>query len=60
MKLKCPNCGSSAQIKVIQKIEEQISNDHKVTHYVCLCGCSKEMFVIKHYLMIIREENEKC
>lgn len=37
--IKCPNCGSSAQLKVVHTEYEENGRDVKVTHfYVCGCG----------------------
>ena len=36
--VRCPNCGSTAQVKVTKKYWSQISNS-EYTHYHCGCGC---------------------
>lgn len=36
--IKCPNCGSTAQVRVTKKYWSQIS-DSEYIHYQCGCGC---------------------
>ena len=36
--IKCPNCGSTAQVKIVKQYSSQISNS-KYTHCHCGCGC---------------------
>jgi hypothetical protein len=36
--IKCPNCGSTAQVKVTKEYWSKISNSQYV-HYQCGCGC---------------------
>ena len=46
--IKCPNCGSTAQIR-LQKIEEQEMNCYTIEvirTYKCGCG---EVFIAKEY-----------
>lgn len=40
--IKCPNCGSIAQVKVIDQ-ETLLSHErHTDTAYKCLCGCGQQ------------------
>lgn len=50
--VKCPHCGSTAQVKPRDKI--QISNNHLyiIDPYICGCGCQ---FDVLHS----REENKQ-
>lgn len=36
--VKCPNCGSTAQVKLIQEYWSKISHS-TCKHYACGCGC---------------------
>lgn len=43
--IKCPNCGSTAQVKKI-KTELTNSADTAIVYTLCECGCSK---IFWHY-----------
>lgn len=45
MAIKCPNCGSTAQVKEIAK-EATYSADIAIIHTLCKCGCGKQFW---HY-----------
>lgn len=36
--IKCPNCGSTAQVKIEKQYYSKMSNS-QYTHYLCGCGC---------------------
>ncbi len=36
--VRCPNCGSTAQIRIVKQYWSTISNS-QYTHYNCGCGC---------------------
>ena len=47
MKLKCPKCGSTAQIELVWADRESYSTRH-YKEYECGCGCHFEaVFVLK-------------
>ena len=56
MKPRCPNCGSTAQIRVIQQTEVEVDEDHTIINYTCVCGCSEEVFTVKHHRVILQRE----
>lgn len=39
--IKCPHCGSTAQVKVIKSVISKITN-HLIIEYKCGCGCCFE------------------
>ena len=38
MVIKCPNCGSTAQVEIVGR-EATYSADIAMIHYDCKCGC---------------------
>lgn len=40
--VKCPNCGSTAQVKVISQETFSYHERHTDTVYKCLCGCGQQ------------------
>ena len=38
MPIKCPNCGSTAQVKIIKKYWSTIAQSENI-HCECGCGC---------------------
>lgn len=53
--IKCPNCGSTAQIKYLKsKIEED--GEHIVVMRQYQCGCGKTFSTDQDYEAIYREE----
>lgn len=41
MKVKCPNCGSTAQVELVWEDRDSYSTT-KTKEYVCGCGCCFE------------------
>lgn len=40
-RIKCPNCGSTAQPKLVREDHDNYSTE-KVKEYICGCGCKFE------------------
>jgi DNA-directed RNA polymerase subunit RPC12/RpoP len=40
--IKCPNCGSTAQVKIITQETFSYHERHTDTVYKCLCGCGQQ------------------
>lgn len=39
MLIKCPNCGSTAQVKILKEYWSTIAQS-TCKHYICGCGCT--------------------
>lgn len=46
--IKCPNCGSAAQVKKL-KTEPTYSADIVIVHTLCQCGCGKTFWHYKSF-----------
>ena len=40
--IRCPNCGSTAQVKIINQETFTLHERHTDTVYKCQCGCGKQ------------------
>lgn len=45
---RCPNCGSSAQVKVKSTQYQENGWEIEVTRY-CICGCGETFTATSHY-----------
>ena len=54
--VKCPNCGSSAQIKLVWEDRDSYSTT-KIKEYVCGCGCHFEVIFKAQKTNILIEKN---
>lgn len=54
-RIKCPNCGSTAQPKLVREDHDNYSAE-KIKEYICGCGCKFEAtFELKEIKMLKAE-----
>ena len=56
MRIKCPNCGSTAQIELVWEDRDSYSTT-KTKEYICGCGCRFEVIFEAKTTNILAEEN---
>ena len=57
-RIKCPNCGSSAQIKLVWEDRDSYIPT-KTKEYTCGCGCRFEAIFEVKKINILAEKNKK-
>ena len=57
MRVKCPKCGSTAQIELVWEDRDSYSTT-KTKEYVCRCGCCFEVTFEAQATKILAEEND--
>ena len=55
-RIKCPNCGSTAQIELVWEDRSSYSTT-KTKEYVCDCGCHFEVIFEAKETNILTQEN---
>lgn len=55
MRVKCPNCGSTAQVELTWEDRSCYSTTH-VREYLCGCGCHFEVIYEAKEVNILKEE----
>ena len=55
-RIKCPNCGSTAQIELVWEDRDSYSTT-KTKEYFCGCGCQFEVIFEAKKTNILTEEN---
>ena len=56
MRIKCPNCGSTAQPELVY-FDHKSNSIRKTDVYVCGCGCRFEIVFEATEVNILKEEN---
>lgn len=54
-RIKCPNCGSTAQIELVWEDRDSYSTK-KTKEYICGCGCRFEVIFEAREVNILKEE----
>jgi hypothetical protein len=54
--IRCPNCGSTAQIELVWEDRNSYSTT-KTKEYICGCGCHFEVIFEAKQTKILTEEN---
>ena len=54
-KIKCPNCGSTAQVELVWEDRDSYSTK-KTKEYICGCGCRFEVIFEAKEVNILKEE----
>ena len=54
-RIKCPNCGSTAQIELVWEDRDSYSTK-KTKEYICGCGCRFEVIFEAKEVNILKEE----
>lgn len=57
-RIKCPNCGSTAQVELVKE-DYSIYEAKKVREYNCGCGCTFEATFTLTNTKILGVENER-
>jgi sarcosine oxidase delta subunit len=55
MRIKCPNCGSSAQIELTY-MDHRSYDTQKTDEYICGCGCHFEVTFEVAEVKVIKNE----
>ena len=56
MRIKCPNCGSTAQIELTY-MDHRSYDTQKTDEYICGCGCHFEVTFEVIEIRVLKEEN---
>lgn len=56
--IKCPNCGSTAQVSLVWMDEDGYTNEH-YREYICGCGCVFEATFTLTETKILGVEKER-
>ena len=54
-RIKCPNCGSTAQVELVWADRDSYSPKH-TKEYICGCGCRFEVIYEVKEINILKEE----
>ena len=57
--IKCPNCGSSAQIELIDRWYHE-DDDIIIVERLYHCGCGKDFYTNQPYALYDIEEVDEC